>query len=62
MEFKVVSLETSPPLLLDGVNGNNSPSLPLAWSTRPDSEQSPIVCEPLAKITPLSFSEFTAQY
>ncbi len=62
MAFEVVGLETLPPLLLDRVNGNNSPSLYLAWSTRPDSEQSLIVCEPLAKIAHLSFSEFTAQY
>ena len=63
-DFEVVGMEIAPPLMVDGVSGNGSPALPLAWSTRPDSEriQSPIVCEPLAKIAPLSFFEFTDQY
>uniref|UniRef100_A0A2N9FLS3 Reverse transcriptase domain-containing protein n=1 Tax=Fagus sylvatica TaxID=28930 RepID=A0A2N9FLS3_FAGSY len=36
----------------------------LAWSTRHESErtQSPLVCQPLAKIAPMGFSEFTDQY
>ncbi|GMY17704.1 hypothetical protein FCV25MIE_12943, partial [Fagus crenata] len=62
MEFEVVGLEKSTPLLLDEVSGHSSPTLPLAWSSRPDLDRSPIVCEPLAKIDPLSFSEFTEQY
>ncbi len=35
--------------------------LQLAWSTKHESErtQSPLVCEPLAKIAPMGFSEFT---
>jgi hypothetical protein len=78
MEFVVAGKAIAPLLLIDGVNGMEmaslllldgasgyaSPPLPLAWSTKPDSErtQSPIVCEPLAKIAPLGFSEFTDQY
>ena len=64
MVYEEVGTEVSPPLVLDGVRGSSSPSLPLAWSTRPNSErtQSPLVCEPLAKIAPMGFSEFTDQY
>jgi hypothetical protein len=64
MVYEEVGTEVSPPLVLDGVRGSSSPSLPLAWSTRPNSErtQSPLVYEPLAKIAPMGFSEFTDQY
>jgi hypothetical protein len=53
-------------LLLDGVSGSSSlnPSLPLVWDTwpKPEGKQSPLVCEPLARIAPVGFSEFTANY
>jgi hypothetical protein len=64
MTHEEVSTEASPTLVLDGVRGSCTPPLQLAWSTRHESErtQSPLVCQPLAKITPMGFSEFTDQY
>ena len=56
--------KASPTLVLNGFRGSCISPLQLAWSTKHESErtQSPLVYEPLAKIVPMGFSEFTDQY
>ncbi len=64
--FKDAERDTGPPksLLLGSSVEIGSPVIPLpvVLVKSPDRVQSPITCEPLARIDPVGFAELTAQY
>ena len=61
--FKDKERDTGPLLLGSSVEiGSPVTPLPVISVKSPDTVQRPITCEPLARIDPVGFAEFTAQY
>ena len=61
--FKDKERDTGPLLLGSSVEiGSPVTPLPVILVKSPDRVQRPITCEPLARIDPVGFAEFTAQY